>query len=179
MIEVRIHGRGGQGAVIASKILAKACFLDGKFVQSFPMFGVERRGAPVQAFLRIDDKIINLRCQVYEPDHIIILDPTLIKVVDVAKGLKKGGLILINSSKEADHFNFPENKVITIDANKIAVNLRLGSKTSPIVNTAILGAFSKHSGIVSLDSILKSIPDEVPIKVKENKKAVEEAYNTK
>ncbi|PIN68871.1 pyruvate ferredoxin oxidoreductase [Candidatus Woesearchaeota archaeon CG11_big_fil_rev_8_21_14_0_20_43_8] len=177
MFELRIHGRGGQGAVVASKILANAMFLEGKYVQSFPMFGVERRGAPVQAFLRADDKPIRIRCQVYTPNHIIVLDPTLINVVDVTKGLKKSGWIIINSSHDASDFKFKGYKVATIDANKIAVSLGLGSKTAPIVNTAILGAFSKITGLISIESILKSVSEEVPIKVQLNKQAVQEAYD--
>jgi 2-oxoisovalerate/pyruvate ferredoxin oxidoreductase gamma subunit len=95
MIEIRMHGRGGQGAVIACKILANALFREGKFAQSFPAFGVERRGAPVMAFTRIDDKPIHLRTQIYEPDHLIILDASLLQTIDVTVGLKPGGKILI------------------------------------------------------------------------------------
>src|SRR5512135_2869983 len=97
MRELRIHGRGGQGAVIASKLLASALFHEGRWVQSFPAFGVERRGAPVTAFLRIDEVPIRLRCEVTAPDALIVLDPTLIQAVDVTAGLKPGGSILINA----------------------------------------------------------------------------------
>jgi len=91
MIEIRIHGRGGQGAVIASEVLASAFFKEGKFVQAFPAFGAERRGAPVAAFARVDDQPIRIRHFIYEPDHIIILDPTLIESTQVDSGLKEGG----------------------------------------------------------------------------------------
>ena len=104
MHELRIHGRGGQGAVIASKVLAVALFREGRCVQSFPAFGVERRGAPVTAFLRVDDAPVRLRCEVAEPDALIVLDPTLIDAVDVTAGLKPGGSILINSERAPEHY---------------------------------------------------------------------------
>ena len=99
MIEIRIHGRGGQGAVIASEVLASAFFKEGKFVQAFPAFGAERRGAPVAAFARVDDQPIRIRHFIYEPDHIIILDPTLIESTQVDSGLKEGGWIIINTDR--------------------------------------------------------------------------------
>src|SRR5664280_145387 len=98
MIEVRFHGRGGQGAVTAAEILAKAAFEDGKYCQAFPFFGVERRGAPVMAFTRIDDQPIRRRYQVYKPDYVVVLDDGLLEVVDVFSGLKEGGKVIINLS---------------------------------------------------------------------------------
>ncbi len=98
MIEIRMHGRGGQGGVIAAKILASAIFKEGRFAQSFPSFGVERRGAPVLAFTRVDDKPVRLRTAIYEPDHLIVLDATLIKSTNVFSGLKHDGTILVNTS---------------------------------------------------------------------------------
>ncbi|MGQ9617921.1 MAG: 2-oxoacid:acceptor oxidoreductase family protein [Candidatus Aminicenantia bacterium] len=177
MIEIRFHGRGGQGAVIASEILASALFSEGKYVQTFPQFGVERRGAPVSAFLRIDEKPINLRCRIYNPDHIIVLDPILIESINVTDGLKKGAWIVINTSKSPKEFqNFKDFKVATVDASGIAIRYRLGPKTSPIVNTAILGAFARAVEIVKLESILKAMDEYVPVKLEENKKAAMEAY---
>ncbi len=99
MIEIRMHGRGGQGAVVACKLLASAIYKEGKFAQSFPAFGVERRGAPVMAYTRIDDKPIHLRTEIYEPNHLIVLDENLLLTVDVTAGLKDGGTIVINSTK--------------------------------------------------------------------------------
>jgi 2-oxoacid:acceptor oxidoreductase gamma subunit (pyruvate/2-ketoisovalerate family) len=164
MRELRIHGRGGQGAVIASKILASALFLEGRHVQSFPAFGVERRGAPVTAFLRVDDKPILLRCEVTEPDDLIVLDPTLIGAVDLAAGLKAGGSILINSEQAPEHYKdlAPRFRVATVDASAIARRHGLGSKTQPIVNTAILGAFVPFLGLVSLESVCHAIREDVP-----------------
>jgi len=177
LIEVRFHGRGGQGAVIASEILASALFSGGRYVQTFPQFGVERRGAPVSAFLRIDDKPINLRCRIYNPDHIIVLDPILIESVNVTDGLKKGGWIVINTTKSPKDFpNFSDFRVAVVDASGIAIKYRLGPKTAPIVNTAILGAFARATGLVSLESILKAMEDYVPVKLDDNKRAAKEAY---
>ncbi len=127
MRELRIHGRGGQGAVIASKLLASALFLEGRSVQSFPAFGVERRGAPVTAFLRFSEQTILLRCEISAPDDLIVLDPTLIHATDVTAGLKDGGSILINSDLPPS--GYPELvkrfRVGTVDAAAIAQRHRL------------------------------------------------------
>lgn len=176
MIEIRFHGRGGQGAVIGSKVLAIAIFAEGKFVQSFPAFGVERRGAPVTAFLRIDKEFINLRNEIYAPDHIIVLDPTLMTNDSIFAGLKKGGWVLVNSRHPISNAKLKENKVAYVDASGIALKNRLGSATSPIVNTAILGAFAKITCICSIDSVCEAIKKGVPIKPDENANAAMEAY---
>lgn len=177
MRELRIHGRGGQGAVVASKILASALFREGKGVQSFPAFGVERRGAPVTAFLRVSAGPILLRCEITQPDDLIILDPTLIKAIDVTQGLKAGGTILINTDRGAETYgHLMENfRVAVVDASSIARKYGLGSKTQPIVNTSILGAFAADSGLVLLDSVCGAIADEVPIKSEQNVQAAREA----
>jgi 2-oxoacid:acceptor oxidoreductase gamma subunit (pyruvate/2-ketoisovalerate family) len=178
VIEIRIHGRGGQGAVVASKVLADAVFREGRYVQSFPSFGVERRGAPVAAFTRIDDTRVRLRCQIYSPDHVMVLDPSLMQVVDVTAGLKEGGWILINSEQPPDSFHLPAGfHVATVDANAIAIKHRLGSRTAPIVNTAILGAFSRITGIVQLETVAAAVRDAVPVKPDDNVAATREAYN--
>jgi 2-oxoacid:acceptor oxidoreductase gamma subunit (pyruvate/2-ketoisovalerate family) len=177
MRELRIHGRGGQGAVIASKLLAAALFHEGRWVQSFPAFGVERRGAPVTAFLRIDDAPIRLRCEVTLPDDIIVLDPTLLAAVDVSAGLKPGGSILINS--EGSPADYPallgRFRVATVAAGEIAARNRLGSRTQPIVNTAILGAFAAFSGLVGLESVCAAIQEDVPQYAEANVAAAREA----
>ena len=175
MYEVRFHGRGGQGAVTAANILAIAAFKEGKDVQAFPMFGVERRGAPVMAFTRMDEKPIDIKTQIYEPDAVVVLDPTLLEVVDVAQGLKPGGKIILNSMKEPGDFEFKDVNVYTVDATTIAVNNKLGSRTNPIVNTAILGAFSKAVGNVGMDAIRDAIRENAPLKPDENVKAAEDA----
>jgi len=178
LTELRFHSRGGQGGVIAGKLLAVACFLEGKDVQTFPTFGVERRGAPVMTFVRISDHKIRLRNQVYEPDHIVILDPSLIAHFDVTQGLKVGGIILVNTDKDIAEFNFPSNfRPIAVNATRIAVNNKLGSLAQPIVNTAVIGALAKVTGIVSLDSVVAAVKDQVPIKVEANAQAAIDAYN--
>lgn len=177
MRELRIHGRGGQGAVIASKLLASALFLEGQSVQSFPAFGVERRGAPVTAFLRHSSKPILLRCEIDSPDELIVLDPTLIQAIDVTSGLKNGGSILVNS--ELPPSAYPDLvgrfRVATVDAGAIAQRHHLGSKTQPIVNTAILGAFAAFLGTVSIDTLCRAIRDEIPVRPEDNVAAAREA----
>ena len=177
MIEIRFHGRGGQGAVVASKVLAVAFFHENLYVQSFPAFGVERRGAPVMAFLRLDRQRIHLRVNIYEPDHIVVLDPTLIGAVDVTAGLKQNGWILINSHQPPEVFSDLKGfRTATVDATSIAIRNGLGSRTSPIVNTAILGAFSKVTSLVGIDSIALAIREELSGKKDENAKAAREAF---
>lgn len=177
MRELRFHGRGGQGTVIASKLLAVALFLEGRQVQSFPMFGVERRGAPVTAFLRIDDAPILLRCEIQAPDDLIVLDPSLVGAIDVTAGLKPGGNILINSDRPPE--NFPQLldrfRVTTVDASGIAIRHGLGAKSQPIVNTAILGAFATAFGLVRLATVCDAIREEVPMQIEENIAAATEA----
>ncbi len=177
MRELRIHGRGGQGAVIASKVLAVAVFREGRWVQSFPAFGVERRGAPVTAFLRLDDKPVRLRCEIREPDDLIVLDPTLVGAIDVTAGLKEGGGILINTDRPPSAYPdlAARYRVATVDASRVATARGIGSKSQPIVNTAILGAFATWSGLVSLDSVCAAIEEEVPSRTEENKAAAREA----
>ncbi len=177
MIEIRFHGRGGQGVVVASEVLADASFHEGKRVQSFPAFGVERRGAPVMAFTRIDDRPIRVRCQIYQPDHVIILDPTLLEVIDVTAGLKPGGTILLNSADPPEAYGLHDRfRVATVDANHIAFKYRLGPRNAPIVNTAILGAFSRLAGVVGLEALCEAVRAAVPIRPEENVAAVREAY---
>jgi len=177
MLEIRFHGRGGQGAVTAANILAVAAFKEGKYCQSFPIFGGERRGAPVLGFTRIDDRKISLRCKVYQPDHIIVLDTALMQVVDITSGLKDGAWIIINTERAPEEIHLPSKfNIATVDAATIAVRHGLGSPQAPIVNTAILGAFSRVVGAVGLEAILEAIREESPVKKEENVAAAKEAY---
>jgi pyruvate ferredoxin oxidoreductase gamma subunit len=175
MKEIRIHGRGGQGSVTAAELLAVAAFADGKFSQAFPAFGVERRGAPVQAFTRINDEPIRLRSQIYEPDYVIVQDPTLIEVVDVAGGLKDDGTIIINSDFDPSHFKLDTKaKVMTVNATKIALDI-IGR---PIVNTVLLGAFAGATGEIRPESIKKAVKERFPGKVGDrNAEAIQQAYD--
>lgn len=178
MIEIRTHGRGGQGAVVASKVLATALFNEGKFVQAFPAFGVERRGAPVVAFTRFDDQPIRHRCEIYEPDHLIVLDHALTETVDVTSGLKVGGWVVVNSQTDPQSFTYTDNfQVAVVNANEIAWRHKLGSRATPIVNTVLLGAFARATGLVSLDAVVKAVRDYVPVKQEENEQATIDAYN--
>jgi 2-oxoacid:acceptor oxidoreductase gamma subunit (pyruvate/2-ketoisovalerate family) len=171
MIEIRFHGRGGQGAVTAARLLAEAAFNEGKYCQAFPSFGAERRGAPVLAFTRIDNKQIRIRTMVYEPNYVVVLDPTLLEVINVAAGLKKGGIIVVNAKEVPEELK--TWKVATVDATAIALEL-LGS---PITNTAMLGAFAKATKLVSLNSVVKVIEGYFGGKLAEkNVAAVKAAY---
>lgn len=171
MIEIRFHGRGGQGAVTAARLLAEASFLEGKHCQAFPFFGAERRGAPVVAFTRIDRKPIRTRTQVYEPDHVVVLDSTVLEAVNVASGLKRGGVVVINAKETPEVLK--GTKVTLVDATSIALE-KLGV---PITNTAMLGALAKATRVVSLDSLTKVIEKRFKDKLaKKNVAAVKVAY---
>jgi pyruvate ferredoxin oxidoreductase gamma subunit/2-oxoisovalerate ferredoxin oxidoreductase gamma subunit len=179
MRELRIHGRGGQGAVIASEILAEAAFLEGLYVQAFPSFGSERRGAPVAAFVRLDAKPILLRTEIYEPDGVLVLDESLVTLglANVTQGLKKGGFVLLNSAKDPEAFaHLGPFTLATVDASRIAVEHHLGSLTAPIVNTAILGALVALTGWVSMEHLEEAIRQHVPVKPEENVAAARDAH---
>ena len=176
MLEVRFHGRGGQGTVIASELLAQAAFLEAKYPQSFPFFGVERRGAPVTAFTRIDDQPIRVRTSITAPDIVVVLDPSLLRTVPVTAGLKRGGLFLVNTEAPPEAHGTSTGRVAVVDATSIALAHGLGTKSTPIVNTAILGALARASGIVSLESVLDAIARFVPAKPEANAAAAAAAY---
>jgi pyruvate ferredoxin oxidoreductase gamma subunit len=174
MKELRIHGRGGQGSVTAAELIATAAFEGGVFAQAFPMFGVERRGAPVQAYVRFSDKKVRLRSQIYEPDYIIVQDSTLIKDVNVFAGMKKGGIAIVNTHAAGD-WTAPEGvKVITVDATGIALEV-IGV---PITNTSLMGAFAAASGEISMEAMENAIrhrfKEEIATK---NIEAARRAYN--
>jgi len=176
MIEIRIHGRGGQGAVVASELLASAFAREGKFVQAFPSFGPERRSAPLASYMRADDKPIRLRCEIYKPDYVLVLDPSLISCVNVSSGIKEGGWIIINGRKTLRSLKFDHKyQIALVDASAIAASHGLG-RTSPIVNTAILGAFAKVTGLVKIDSVIESIRESATNNVEGNIAAARESY---
>jgi 2-oxoacid:acceptor oxidoreductase gamma subunit (pyruvate/2-ketoisovalerate family) len=178
MIEIRFHGRGGQGAVTAANILANAYAMEGNDVQAFPYFGVERRGAPVTAYCRADRKPIRVKAAVYEPKYVIVLDPSLLGYVDFTEGLKEDGMVLLNNSKKPSELKKTWNaRTATVDSTSIAIENRLGSKSAPIVNTAILGAFARISGTVSIESIENAIREMVPRMTEENARAAHQSYD--
>jgi len=177
--EIRIHGRGGQGAVYACNVLAHALFKEGKWVQAFPHFGVERRGAPVAAFVRFDNGPIELRCHIYTPNYVIILDPTLSGSPTAIEGLKEKGGVLVNSPKPPEEFSgMGDFRVATIDASSIALKFGLGTAASPIVNTAILGAFARFSQFVSLKALIESVEELIKHKTETNVAAVHQSYES-
>lgn len=171
--EIRIHGRGGQGSVLAAELLAVAAFEDGRYGQAFPVFGGERRGAPVQAFVRLSDGEIRLRTYIQHPDYVIIQDLSLLGIVDVTEGLKPGGMIIANSDgPRADRW--PEGvQVHTVPALQIATNV-LGR---PFLSPAMLGAFAAASGEIRPESIQKAFRLRFPGELGEkNAEAVQIAY---
>jgi 2-oxoacid:acceptor oxidoreductase gamma subunit (pyruvate/2-ketoisovalerate family) len=178
MFEIRFHGRGGQGAVTASEILALAIFKEGKYPQSFPSFGLERRGAPVAAYLRVDEKKIEIRQNIYKPDFVVVMDSTLLKLDVTLSGLKTDGGFLIDSPEPPEAFNsFGDFRIGTIDASDIAVRYGLGTSLLPITNTVILGALLKMTGIVSMKNLLSAIGESITKKTEENKSGAKEAFD--
>jgi 2-oxoacid:acceptor oxidoreductase gamma subunit (pyruvate/2-ketoisovalerate family) len=178
MQEIRFHGRGGQGTVLASISLAKAFFEAGWQVQTFPLFGVERRGAPVEAYLRIAHEKIFLRSGVYTPDHLVVMDAKLIGAIDVTRGLKPGGWILVNSpSRPKIGLSEDSFRLAWVDAAGIAVAHRLGTRTHPIINTAVVGALARTLGMPDMAYIEAAIRQEVPIKKEENVAAARTAFD--
>jgi pyruvate ferredoxin oxidoreductase gamma subunit/2-oxoisovalerate ferredoxin oxidoreductase gamma subunit len=177
MQEIRFHGRGGQGTVVASVILAKAFFRAGWYVQTFPLFGVERRGAPVEAYLRLDDKKILIRSNLYTPDHVVVQDAKLLSYVDVTRGLKPGGWILLNAPRfPEDRTAFSDFRLAAVDAAAIALDLGLGSRTQPIINTAMIGAFARVFGGPPLEAVIEAIDEEIPARREANKQAARRAH---
>ena len=131
-------------------------------MQSFPFFGAERRGAPVRAFVRISDKPILIRSRIYNPDYVMVLDATLLQLVDITEGLKKGGIVIINTAKKPDEMGIEGYRIATVDATGIALQLDLIVAGLPVLNTTMLGAFSKATGEVKLESITQVIREEWP-----------------
>jgi len=178
MLEIRFHGRGGQGTVVATILLSKAFFQAGWEVQSFPFFGVERRGAPVEAYLRLDKKKILVRTNVTAPDHVVVQDQTLIQNIDVTRGMKPGGWVLLNSPALPENLDpYRGMKLACVDATRIALRHFLGSRTHPIVNTAMIGAFARMLSMPPLEAACGAIQEEAPSDPEANIAAARDAYN--
>jgi pyruvate ferredoxin oxidoreductase gamma subunit len=175
-IALRIHGRGGQGSVTCAELVAQAAIKEGKYAQAFPSFGPERRGAPVQAFIRIDnDKPIRVRAGVTEPDIVVVLDPSLLNIVDITSGLKENGMIVVNtknSFKDIEEIFGDRYRLAIIDATSIAREF-LGR---PIVNTTMIGALIKASMIIKLESLFQPLENRFGRLAAKNKSAMEKAY---
>ena len=176
LVEIRWHGRGGQGAVTSTELLARAAINEGKYAQSFPSFGPERRGAPVMAFDRIDpNKPIRVRADVTEPDVVVVLDPTLLGIVNVASGLKDGGILILNTSKNIEDFEAEfgtKCQLASVDATRIAREL-LGV---PIVNTTMLGALLRATEVVKMESLVEPIEQRFERLAERNINAMKRAY---
>ena len=177
MVGIRFHGRGGQGAVVASKILAHAYFKQGLYVQAFPSFGMERKGAAVSAFVRLDSDPIVERGEIKNPNVVIVLDSSLLGKVDVTHGAEPDALILLNC-RENENQNPIKGRfrVAAVDAVKIALQYELGSKMAPNINTVILGAYARVSGDLALPNLLEAIEKGVPANPKQNMAAAAAAY---
>ncbi len=175
MLEVRWHGRGGLGAVTSAELVARAAAGQGKFTQSFPSFGPERRGAPVVAFLRISNEFIRTRTNIRTPDFSVVIDPRLLRVVDVTEGLKDNGMLIINSSrtpaelKAAYGYQWP---VASVDATHIA----LDTIGVPITNTAMIGAFLKLSPVIQLEAMKEALQERFGSRASQNLEAMRRAY---
>jgi pyruvate ferredoxin oxidoreductase gamma subunit len=175
MIEIRFHGRGGQGAVTSAEILALAAIGEGKYAQAFPSFGPERRGAPLMAFCRIDDQPIRIRANISEPDLVVVLDASLLKIVNVASGLKPNGILVTNTKEAPEKVKENlklKNRLAAVDATKIAMEV-LGL---PITNTTMLGSLIKAWEIVKKDSFLHPLQERFGRIAAKNIAAFERAY---
>ncbi|HDN74094.1 pyruvate ferredoxin oxidoreductase [Archaeoglobales archaeon] len=179
LIEVRFHGRGGQGVVTAADILAVAAFKEGYHTLSFPTFGAEKRGTPVASFLRISDEPIVVRDEIYNPDYVVVLDPTVMESVNVVAGIKEGGIIIFNHPKSADELEKEIKadelnvKVVSMNATKLAMEV-LGR---PITNTIMVGAFAGASRVITLETLIDTIYEWFSGDIaRKNAKLVEDAY---
>jgi pyruvate ferredoxin oxidoreductase gamma subunit len=177
--EIRWHGRGGQGAWTASELLARAAIHEGKFVQSFPEFGPERMGAPLAAYTRISDQPINLHCAVYNPNVVVVLDPTLLKTVKVNEGLSDDGILVVNTRESPaelrKRLNLEKHQVWTVPATDIAIKIL----NAPITNTVMLGAATRAANLASLENMGKAIKErfkERPDLAEKNIAVIKEAY---
>lgn len=174
MKEIRFHGRGGQGAVTSAELAAQAAIFHGLYAQAFPSFGPERRGAPVAAFLRISEKPIRLRSKIYEPDFIVILDPSLLKSPSSLMGLKNDGMLIVNTELKEEDLRrlFPNYKVAYVDALRIAME-ELGV---PITNTTMLGALLKASNLFPIEALEQPVRERFKRGAESNIKAYMRAY---
>jgi len=177
MKEIRLHGRAGQGMVTGAELIALAAHYEGKHSQAFPFFGSEKRGPPVEAYCRIDDKPFLIHEEIAQPDVVIVGDSSILDAVDVCKGLRADGVVIVNSRKSASDLRLNAKNVYTVNATEVA----LKHFKKLILNTVMLGAFCKVTGIVRLASVQKAIRESLsslpaPL-IEANVKAIEEVYN--
>ena len=176
LVEIRWHGRGGQGSVTSTELVAQAAISEGSFAQAFPSFGPERRGAPVQAFIRINSKEpIRIRSGITEPDVVVVLDPSLLRIANVTSGLKEDGMLIINTSKSFQEIESEfkiRQKLAIVDATRIARE-ELGI---PIVNTSMVGALIRATGVVKLESLIEPLQHRFGRLAERNINAMKKAY---
>ena len=176
LIEIRWHGRGGQGAVTSAELLAQAAISEGKYAQAFPSFGPERRGAPVLAFVRIgESEPIRIRAEITQPDVVVVLDPGLLGIINVTSGLKANGIAVLNTKKSAEQIRREfgiSSSLATVDATKIAREL-LGV---PITNTTMVGAMLRATGVVRLESLVEPVKKRFGRLAERNINAMKQAY---
>lgn len=183
MLEFRLHGRGGQGIVVAASIFAEAVFLEGYYARAFSLFGAERRGAPVTAFIRVSKERLMPRSRIYQPDYVVVFDSTITGSTLIA-GLKEEGTMLINGIEgwedKMTEMLTPVNrfKIIKVDATEIAWKHKLAIGSFPMVNTVMLGAMSRISGLASLENLDISIKKRVSVSVEANLSAAAEGYES-
>jgi pyruvate ferredoxin oxidoreductase gamma subunit len=176
MIEMRFHGRGGQGAVTCAELVAQAAIDTGKYATAFPSFGPERRGAPVVAFARVDDKPIKLRSKIYNPDVVVVLDPSLLEIASPTVGLREGGILVINTSSDAESIRKQlgyKGRLAVVDAGRIAKEV-LGL---PITNTTMVGALVKSTGLLDVASLKEPFNKRFGKIASRNIQAMERAFS--
>ena len=175
MIEMRFHGRGGQGAVTSAELVARAAIAAGKYATAFPSFGPERRGAPVVAFARVDDQPIRMRSKIYNPDVVIVLDPSLLDIANPTEGLREGGILVLNTSKDSEAIRTRlsySGKLAIVDAGKIAREV-LGL---PITNTTMVGALLKGTDLLDAEALEEPFKDRFGKIAARNIQAMKRAY---
>ena len=157
MYEIRFHGRGGQGAVLAASMLASALVAEGKYAVAIPSFGFERRGAPVAAFLRFDEREIRRMTNIYRPDCVLCIDPTVARAVNVFEGLRSGGVLVQTTAKPLAQLALPDTVATVGLCDAVATALEIFKR--PITNTIMLGAFARTTALVSLDSLRQALQE--------------------
>ncbi len=183
MIEFRFHGRGGQGIVLAASVFAEAVFREGLYARAFSLFGAERRGAPVTAFVRAGRERLMPRCRVYRPDYVMVIDPTMTGTA-IPAGLKEGGALLVNDRKSEDGEtpflrSLPPGgsyRLFRVDASAIAWSRHLTIGSFPAVNAIMVGALARISGLASLESVQAAVKKRIAARLEDNLPAAAEGY---
>lgn len=180
VVEVRWHGRGGQGVVLASRIAAGAAFLEGKWSQAFPFFGAERRGAPVTAFTRIGPSPIRLRSQIYEPDVLVLMDPMFLRMESAWRGVKPSAAVVVNAPQDISELPLPARvgRLAFVDATAISMDLELKVAGLPVPNSAMVGALVRGTGLFSLESAERAVRNVLRRAAEVNVQALRKAYES-